>query len=64
VLVSGSTAGATRARARRWPATRARSLSRLSSRRRRVRPQALGLQEMGYGLLTLALLALGYRLGW
>jgi hypothetical protein len=42
----------------------ARAAWGLSSRRRPVRPQALGFQEMGYGLLTLALLALGYRLGW
>jgi len=34
----------------------------LSSWRRPVRPQALGFQELGYGLLTLALLAVGYRL--
>ena len=35
----------------------------LSPLRRRVRPQVLGYQELGYGLLTLALLALGYRFG-
>ena len=35
----------------------------LSPWRRRVRPQALGYQELGYGVLTLALLALGYRVG-
>lgn len=34
----------------------------LSSRRRVVRPQSLGYQELGFGLLTLLLLALGYRL--
>jgi hypothetical protein len=34
----------------------------LSARRRPVRPQVLGFQELGYGLLTLLLLALGYRL--
>jgi hypothetical protein len=34
----------------------------LSSRRRVARPQTLGYQEMVYGLLTLVLLALGYRL--
>jgi hypothetical protein len=33
----------------------------LSARRRRVRPQTLGFQELGYGLLTLVLLAVGYR---
>lgn len=35
----------------------------LSARRPRVRPQALGFQELGYGALTLALLAIGYRVG-
>ncbi|MGE5126249.1 MAG: YwiC-like family protein [Betaproteobacteria bacterium] len=35
----------------------------LSPWRRRVRPQALGYQELGFGVLTLALLTLGYRLG-
>jgi hypothetical protein len=35
----------------------------LSPRRSRVRPQALGFQELGYGVLTLALLAAGYRVG-
>jgi hypothetical protein len=35
----------------------------LSRWRRAVRPQALGYQELGFGLVTLALLALGYRLG-
>ena len=35
----------------------------LSPRRRQpIRPQALGFQELGYGLLTLVLLAIGYRL--
>lgn len=34
----------------------------LSQRRRVVRPQVLGFQEMGFGLLTLVLLAAGYRL--
>jgi hypothetical protein len=34
----------------------------LSKRRRVLRPQALGYQEMGFGLLTLVLLAVGYRL--
>jgi hypothetical protein len=28
-----------------------------------VRPQVLGFQELGYGLLTLVLLAVGYRAG-
>ena len=41
----------------------ARAAWGLSSRRRRVRPQALGFQELGFGLLTLALLAFGYRVG-
>ena len=41
----------------------ARSGWGLSSRRRPVRPQALGFQELGYGLLTFALLAFGYRVG-
>jgi YwiC-like protein len=35
----------------------------LSSRRQCVRPQVLGFQELGFGLLTLALLAVGYRVG-
>jgi hypothetical protein len=35
----------------------------LSSWRRPVRPKTLGFQELGYGLLTLALLAVGYRVG-
>ncbi len=41
----------------------ARAAWGLSPWRRRVRPQVLGFQELGYGVLTLALLALGYRLG-
>lgn len=41
----------------------ARAAWGLSPWRRRVRPQALGYQELGYGLLTLALLAVGYRVG-
>ena len=41
----------------------ARSGWGLSRWRRPVRPQVLGFQELGYGLLTLALLAVGYRLG-
>ncbi len=40
-----------------------RSAWGLSSLRRPVRPQVLGFQELGYGLLTLLLLAVGYRLG-
>jgi hypothetical protein len=40
-----------------------RSAWGLSSLRRPVRPQVLGFQELGYGLLTLLLLAAGYRLG-
>jgi len=39
----------------------ARAAWGLSPRRRRVRPQVLGFQELGYGLLTLTLLAVGYR---
>jgi hypothetical protein len=35
----------------------------LSPRRPRLRPQALGLREMGWGLVTLVLLAVGYRRG-
>ena len=34
----------------------------LSSRRPRLRPQALGFREMAWGLATLVLLAVGYRL--
>ena len=41
----------------------ARSGWGLSRWRRPARPQALGFQEVGYGLLTLALLAVGCRLG-
>jgi hypothetical protein len=41
----------------------ARAAWGLSSRRRPLRPQSLGFQELGYGLLTLALLAIGYRIG-
>jgi hypothetical protein len=40
-----------------------RAVHGLSAWRRTVRPQALGFQEMGFGLLTLILLAVGYRLG-
>ena len=40
-----------------------RSAWGLSSRRRPVRPQVLGFQELGYGVLTVALLAVGYRVG-
>ena len=39
-----------------------RALHGLSSRRPRLRPQALGFREMGWGLVTLVLLAVGYRL--
>jgi len=35
----------------------------LSSWRRPIRPQALGFQELGYGVFTLVLLAVGYRVG-
>jgi hypothetical protein len=42
----------------------ARSGWGLSPRRRPVRPQVLGFQELGYGLLTLVLLAVGYRSGF
>ena len=41
----------------------ARSGWGLSPWRRPVRPQVLGFQELGYGLLTLALLVVGYRVG-
>jgi hypothetical protein len=41
----------------------ARSGWGLSSKRRRIRPQVLGFQELGYGVLTVVLLAVGYRLG-
>jgi hypothetical protein len=41
----------------------ARSGWGLSARRGAVRPQALGWQEVGYGALTVALLAVGYRAG-
>jgi hypothetical protein len=40
-----------------------RSAWGLSSRRRPVRPRTLGFQELGYGVLTLVLLAVGYRTG-
>jgi hypothetical protein len=40
----------------------ARSGWGLSARRRPVRPQRIGFQELGYGLLTLVLLSIGYRL--
>jgi hypothetical protein len=40
----------------------ARAAWGLSSWRRPVRPKTLGFQELGYGILTLALLAVGYRL--
>jgi hypothetical protein len=35
----------------------------LSSWHQPIRPQSLGFQELGYGLLTLTLLAVGYRVG-
>lgn len=41
----------------------ARAAWGLSSHRRRVRPQVLGFQELAFGLLTLTLLAVGYRVG-
>lgn len=41
----------------------ARAAWGLSERRGRIRPQALGYQELGFGLLTLVLLAVGYRVG-
>jgi hypothetical protein len=41
----------------------ARAAWGLSTFRRPVRPQSLGYQELGFGLLTLALLAIGYRIG-
>ena len=41
----------------------ARAAWGLSSWRRPVRPKTLGFQELGYGILTLALLAVGYRVG-
>jgi hypothetical protein len=41
----------------------ARAAWGLSPLRRPVRPKLLGFQELGYGLLTLTLLVVGYRLG-
>ena len=41
----------------------ARAAWGLSSRRRPLRPRSLGYLELGFGLLTLALLAIGYRIG-
>jgi hypothetical protein len=41
----------------------ARAAWGLSPLRRRVRPQVVGFQELGFGLLTLTLLAFGYRIG-
>lgn len=41
----------------------ARAAWGLRTGRARIRPQALGFQELGYGLLTLGLMAVGYRLG-
>jgi len=40
-----------------------RAVHGLSARRPRLRPQALGFREMAWGLVTLVLLAVGYRLG-
>ena len=40
-----------------------RAAQGLSSRRAKLRPKDLGFREMGWGLVTLALLAVGYRLG-
>jgi hypothetical protein len=40
-----------------------RSAWGLSSWRRPVRPRTLGFKELGYGVLTVALLAIGYRVG-
>jgi hypothetical protein len=42
----------------------ARSGWGLSPARSAIRPQALGVQEVGYGVLTLVLLAVGYRAGF
>ena len=62
-------AGLARAAEAPWLATGAflvlllRAVWGLSSRRSRVRPQVLGFQELGFGLLTLTLLAVGYRVG-
>lgn len=41
----------------------ARAAWGLSRLRRPQRPQAIGYQELGYGLVTLVLLAIGYRVG-
>jgi hypothetical protein len=41
----------------------ARAAWGLSPLRRRVRPQVLGFQELGFGLLTLTLLVVGYHVG-
>lgn len=41
----------------------ARAARGLSRRRPAMRPQQLGFQELAYGLLTLVLLAIGYRAG-
>jgi hypothetical protein len=40
-----------------------RAVHGLRWRRRAVRPQVVGLVEMGFGVLTVALLTIGYRLG-
>jgi hypothetical protein len=41
----------------------ARAASGLSTSRRLVRPQVLGFRELGYGVLTLLLVLIGYRAG-
>ena len=41
----------------------ARAAWGLSPLRQRVRPKVLGFQELGFGSSTLALLAVGYRVG-
>jgi hypothetical protein len=41
----------------------ARAVWGLRDGRARIRPQALGFQELGYGLMTLVALAVGYRFG-
>ena len=40
-----------------------RAVHGLLRRRRAVRPQVVGLVEMGFGVLTVTLLTIGYRLG-
>lgn len=41
----------------------ARAAHGLSSRRPKLRPKDLGFRELGWGIVTLLLLAVGYRLG-